>query len=218
MTTASPDDSTVRYADTIRSRASYAQAAEPDWSGWQRWLDGAIENERNVMTEVIGEVVADLERKIKNLELGLATATGALDVLRGKGVPGCFHVRGTHDARSTYNYLDVVAYNGASWVATRDNPGDVPGPGWQLLASQGSRGVRGERGPAGPAGVPPTFAGARFSHRGMEIETSTGSISLFKSVNVDPQNFTIKFIANDDSALTISLLPLFESYHSQTTP
>jgi hypothetical protein len=57
------------------------------------------------MTEVIGEVVAVLERKIKNLELGLAQANGALDVLRGKGVPGCFHVKGTFDARSTYNHL-----------------------------------------------------------------------------------------------------------------
>ena len=168
------------------------------------------------VNETIDEIRTDFQEKVKEIELRLAETIGTVDVLRGKGVPGCFHVKGTFDAKAVYNYLDVVAFNGASWVATRDCPGSCPGNGWQLLAAQGSRGVRGERGPAGPAGIPPTFTGARFSHRGMEIETSIGPISLFKSVNVDPQNFTIKFIANDGSALTISLLPLFEAYHRQT--
>jgi hypothetical protein len=59
--------------------------------------------------------------------------------------------------------------------------------------------------------------GASFSKRGMELETSAGPVPLVKSVAVDPQNFTIKLIAGDDSALTISLLPLFESYHQQAT-
>jgi hypothetical protein len=166
--------------------------------------------------EVIGQTAAALEKRIKALELQLAETRGALDILRGKGVPGTFNIKGTYDAKAVYNYLDVVAFNGASWAATRDNPGDLPGPGWQLLSAAGKRGVQGERGPAGPAGIPPTFTGACFNNRGMEIQTSTGRISLFKSVNVDSQNFTIKFIANDDSALTISLLPLFEAYHRQT--
>jgi hypothetical protein len=51
----------------------------------------------------------------------------------------------------------------------------------------------------------------------MEISTSTGdAISLFKSVSVDAQNFALKFTAGDDSTLTISLLPLFQSFHAQT--
>jgi hypothetical protein len=51
------------------------------------------------------------------LELALAQANGALDVLRGRGVPGTLNIKGTFDARSVYSYLDVVAYNGASWCA-----------------------------------------------------------------------------------------------------
>jgi hypothetical protein len=50
----------------------------------------------------------------------------------------------------------------------------------------------------------------------MEIETSAGPIPLVKSVAVDAQNFTLKLIAADDSALTISLLPMFQEFRRQT--
>jgi hypothetical protein len=79
----------------------------------------------------------------------LAEAIGALDVLRGKGIPGGLNIRGTYNAGVTYIYGDVVMHGGSSWVATRDRPG----PGWQLLASVGKRGLRGERGPAGAPGM-----------------------------------------------------------------
>jgi hypothetical protein len=49
-------------------------------------------------------------------------------------------VRGTWAEGETYRHLDVVARNGASFVARRDNPGTCPGDGWQLLSSQGKRG------------------------------------------------------------------------------
>jgi hypothetical protein len=70
---------------------------------------------------------------------------------------------------------------------------------------------------AGPAGTAPTWTGARFSHRGMEIETSTGPIPIIRSVSVDTTDFSLRLHAADDSTLRISLLPLFEAYHSQTT-
>ena len=66
-------------------------------------------------------------------------------------------VRGTFDATADYRRLDVVAFNGGSFVARKDAPGPCPGSGWQLLASQGKRGVagaRGERGERGPKGDP----------------------------------------------------------------
>jgi hypothetical protein len=222
MTTASPTDPTVRYGDRITRRASSARpAGQTDWSE----RNGVVEligDHASHLAKEIGDHVADLEtdlqRKIKALELGLALANGKLTILSGAGVPGCFNVRGTHDARSTYNYLDVVAYNGASWVAKKDNPGELPGPGWQLLAAQGSRGGRGERGERGPPGPAPVLMGARFSHRGMEIETTSGPpIPLFKSVAVDPETFVIKITGSNDSVLTINLLPLFQSFHAQTT-
>jgi hypothetical protein len=61
-------------------------------------------------------------------------------------------IRGTHDAAYTYSELDVVAMNGASFVAKRDDPGPCPGDGWQLMAAQGKRGAPGERGVMGEKG------------------------------------------------------------------
>jgi hypothetical protein len=184
------------YTDTIQQRSSYTQP--PD--GWEE-----------VVGEVIGQTIGPLQQRIKALELELAATRGALDILRGKGIPGTFNIKGTFDSRTTYNYLDVVAHNGASWVAKRDNPGPCPGDDWQLLARQGQRGATGERGPAGPAGMP-KFGGTGFNKCGMELVTSTGSIQLIKNVSVDPENFTLRFTASDDSTLSISLMPLFEAY------
>ena len=68
-------------------------------------------------------------------------------------------MRGTFDQTASYRRLDVVALNGGSFVALKDAPGPCPGPGWQLIASQGrrgaagERGARGERGPQGDAGA-----------------------------------------------------------------
>lgn len=71
-----------------------------------------------------------------------------------------FALRSTWDAEETYQALDVVALNGASFAARYDDPGPCPGEGWQLIAMQGKRGKPGEQGPRGekgdrgPAGMP----------------------------------------------------------------
>lgn len=52
-------------------------------------------------------------------------------------------VCGTWNPDGAYRHLDVVALNGASFVARHDNPGSCPGDGWQLLAAQGKRAARG---------------------------------------------------------------------------
>jgi hypothetical protein len=67
------------------------------------------------------------------------------------------NIRGTFDANADYRRLDVVACNGGSFIALKDAPGLCPGPGWQLIASQGKRGragEKGDRGPPGPRGDP----------------------------------------------------------------
>jgi hypothetical protein len=136
---------------------------------WNRWWDLRFEPQRlalcdgiaEAVMQLINEEVAPLERKVKDLELQLAEARGALNVLRGKEAPGSFNVRGTFDPATVYNYLDVVAFNGSSWIATRDRPGEVPGPGWQLLSSAGKRGPRGEPGPPGAPGKEGRFPPAR---------------------------------------------------------
>lgn len=78
--------------------------------------------------------------------------------------------RGLWLASETYRFGDVVAKNGRSYVAKRDEPGE-PGvegaDGWMLLAKEGKagqpgpRGERGLQGPVGPAGS----SGAPVSYR-----------------------------------------------------
>ena len=60
--------------------------------------------------------------------------------------------RGTFKEEAVYTGNDVVALNGASFLALRDKPGPCPGPGWQLLAAPGKCGVAGEKGPQGDRG------------------------------------------------------------------
>ena len=52
---------------------------------------------------------------------------------------------GLHDPAATYFAMDVVAHNGSTWIAKRDDPGELPGDGW-MLGAKGSRGKPGERG------------------------------------------------------------------------
>lgn len=74
--------------------------------------------------------------------------------LAGKGADGKgLTIRGTFNDGEVYRQLDVVARNGGSFVAVRDDPGPCPGDGWQLWASPGKRGERGERGERGLVGA-----------------------------------------------------------------
>jgi hypothetical protein len=62
-------------------------------------------------------------------------------------------LRGTYDAKESYKKFDIVALNGSSFIARKDDPGECPGSGWQLHASAGRSGGRGERGEQGPRGM-----------------------------------------------------------------
>src|SRR5262249_42311042 len=61
-------------------------------------------------------------------------------------------VRGAFNVYKKYAQLDVVEYDGTSYVARRDNPGVCPGDGWQSLSRSGHRGPAGERGAQGRKG------------------------------------------------------------------
>ena len=65
-------------------------------------------------------------------------------------------IKGTYREGETYGFLNIVALNGSSFIARRDNPERCPGDGWQLIASMGRTGkpgVKGERGERGPPGL-----------------------------------------------------------------
>lgn len=51
-----------------------------------------------------------------------------------------------------FQRLDIVAFDGASFIARRDDPGLCPGDGWQLIAAYGARGEKGLLGPRGERG------------------------------------------------------------------
>lgn len=83
-------------------------------------------------------------------EQGLQGETGATGE---RGADGKAWVsRGTFDPHALYNALDVVQHDGGAWLARRDEPGAIAGPGWQLICSRGKPGKPGEQGSAGPPG------------------------------------------------------------------
>jgi hypothetical protein len=60
--------------------------------------------------------------------------------------------RGLWETGRQYQELDVVALNGSSWLAVKDDPGTIPGEGWALFAQRGSKGDKGDRGAKGDKG------------------------------------------------------------------
>jgi hypothetical protein len=59
---------------------------------------------------------------------------------------------GTWNGETKYHALDVVVWKGSGWVARIDDPGEIPGPGWQMFAQKGSSGPQGEKGTSGQPG------------------------------------------------------------------
>ena len=111
-------------------------------------------------------------------------------------------MRGTFDVYKKYTQLDVVTFDGASFVAKRDNPGICPGDGWQMLAPRGkagdrgppgSRGTKGEKGAKGDA---PEIVGWH-----LERET-------YRAFPV---------LADGKMGPELNLRPLFEQYQQETS-
>jgi hypothetical protein len=89
--------------------------------------------------------------------------------------------RGTYDEAIAYRRLDVVALNGGSFIALRDDPGPCPGEGWQLLASRGKAGKPGDPGHGLPGKAAPTIVGGNVDPEGlMVLKMSDGT-----AANVD---------------------------------
>jgi hypothetical protein len=70
---------------------------------------------------------------------------------RGQDAKG-FDIRGTFNVDANYYEKDIVALNGGSFIALKDDPGICPGVGWQLLTSPGKKGKDGNVGPRGERG------------------------------------------------------------------
>jgi len=111
-----------------------------------------------------------------------------------RGLDGLsFRVRGTYQPGEPYSRLDVVALNGWSFVARRDNPGACPGDDWQALCFQG------KRGPVGPKGD----RGERGAH-GSSIATC----------ELEPERYTLILNHSDGTSVCINLRPFLSSTRS----
>jgi hypothetical protein len=108
------------------------------------------------------------------------------------------NIRGAFSVDEDYKVLDIVALDGASFIAKNDNPGICPGDGWQLLSRQGRPGREGERGPAGPKGDkgPPAV------------------VPRLVSSKID-ENYNLSILRSDDSLEIIPLREAFERYDSE---
>jgi hypothetical protein len=205
---------------------------------WNKWLNDWLDHERGVMipyyekmltayNEELFETIAPRLRKIGELELEVAQLRGAIDVLRGRGVPGALNIRGTYDSLTAYGHLDVVALNGGSFIALKDAPGPCPGPDWQLLASAGKRGERGARGQQGDRGVDgAALASISFDANRMSFATrlSDGApgpeISLkhvFAGIELDAASYSVVVKSLDGSEMKFSLRGLFERFFHEVT-
>lgn len=117
-------------------------------------------------------------------------------------------VRGLWRADGEYRQLDLVSLNGSSFIARKDNPGECPGDGWQLIVSQGKQGKPGEPGVPGPQGE----RGAR-GDRGAD-----GRNLELTSWQVDRENYTVTPLLSDGrKGPALNLRKLFEQFHTESS-
>jgi hypothetical protein len=113
------------------------------------------------------------------------------------------NVCGTYDAYEKYQRLDIVTYDGASFIARRDDPGACPGDGWQLLSKPGRQGPAGAVGPRGEKG-----------NKGERGEAAPTIISWA----VDGVHYrAIPTMSDGKPGAPLDLRPLFEAYHVETS-
>ncbi len=85
-------------------------------------------------------------QKVQGSQLGTAT-----DALIANCSPSAITPRGAWNEKTSYEGLDLVSHDDASWLAIRDRAKGVPGKSgdWQLFAGRGADGKPGSTGPDG---------------------------------------------------------------------
>ena len=125
-----------RIAELEHAQAHFRLASDGT-DGWVNFIESRLLQERQSERALLTEIIAALQRGFE------ATVKAAIETALAR------RIRGTHDPKAEYFANDLVAKDGASFVAKRNNPGPLTGDGWQLLARQGARGIAGERGAPG---------------------------------------------------------------------
>lgn len=186
-----------------RERENRARTARASHN-WDAHVRGLIAEEHERMVDLLeqafGEVVGDLWSDFRE-ELKRAIKLAFLE--RPGFVP---RVMGTWREGEKYEPLDVVARDGGLFMCKHSNPGECPGPDWQIMSTRGKRGepgpigLRGERGDMGPQGPP----GAAIL--GWAIDRERFTITpMIRSADGGPPV----------SGPRLELRPLFEEYNRQ---
>jgi hypothetical protein len=126
--------------EELEQRARRFKLATSGADGWENYIQSLILQERDYFEGLLTEVIAQLHRDI--LDETKAMLDAALSL----------RIKGTYQVGTKYERGDMVALDGGSFVARKDNPGPCPGAGWQLMAKQGQRGIAGPEGKRGPPG------------------------------------------------------------------
>jgi hypothetical protein len=110
--------------------------------------------------------------------------------------------KGEWNAVVSYELLNLVSYEGCSYLATRDNPGRPGGEsGWQAVAAKGAKGDSGPRGPRGNRG-----------DRGA-VETPVTIVGWF----LDVENYrACPTLNNGQVGCILDLRPFFEQFGHET--
>lgn len=144
-------------ADIARHRARLDRRQIEIAAPFAREIRRSPAGERASMAKAAGERIVKLRRSVFRSELAHLAATivnaerRRWQILRqldpfdlGEGLGHMtsrgFNLRGTFSLAAAYREGDVVALNGGSFAAKRDDPGPCPGPGWQLLVARGKAG------------------------------------------------------------------------------
>jgi len=93
---------------------------------------------------------------IVNIQKALPSdqVAGSTEAVVANCSPAAISPRGDWNKKGVYQTLDLVAHDGASWLAQHDNTDREPGKNgdWQLFAAKGDAGDNGSSGQAGTAG------------------------------------------------------------------
>src|SRR6516164_11470626 len=113
----------------LEQRAQRLVLAGDDRDGWGAWrnlLELRLMQQQDEEREFLTQVVASLQRDFQE------TVKAAIETALAR------RIRGTHDPKAEYVANDMVAKDGGTFIARRNNPGPCPGEGWQLMARQGT--------------------------------------------------------------------------------
>jgi hypothetical protein len=129
--------------DRVAELEEYARRVIPareGTDGWANYIQSCLLEERKFSHEIVAHALALMRNEI------LDTAKAAIETALVR------RVKGTHNPQAEYSANDIVAKDGGTFIARKDNPRPCPGAGWQLMAKQGQRGVAGPRGASGSPG------------------------------------------------------------------